>query len=283
MLGEPFQTRARSAVTPPGQIAVRSGVVEFVDAIVRGSADVAIIDPTLAGWNLTVSSSLVSAHVGTVLYISLTPEYAQAAVRMIRALGSGEVVTFGYSDDPVTFAGILRRQSRASRQEYLLRALEPQLSKLPAGIRSGIAAIAEQGDRIDSVDSLASLCGVTRSTLWRRLRNVGVGSAWGFVAGMALLRNYDSLTARNLTVRDIAHALGLRSTRALHRQCAVVASTSLRDIRAPMSIETLAANIAATLTSLAASPPRRMAPRLRPDQTQRRRSRQSVRAPDYRP
>lgn len=278
MLREPFHLRARSAVAPPGRIAIRSGVIEFIDAIIRGASDVAVVDPTLAGPNTAVSASLASAHLGTVLYISLTPEYAQAAVKMIRALGAGEIVTYGYTDDPTTFAGILRKQSRASRHEYLLRALEPQISRLPAEFRSGLEAITEQGDRINSVDNLASLCGVTRGTVWRRLRNAGISSAWGFVAGLSLMRNYDSLTGKNLTIMEIAHSVGLGSPRALQRRCLVVSGLPLGAIRAPISIQDLAQSIAVTLTSI----PRKGSGQPKQAQrTQRRRARAAVRAVDY--
>lgn len=270
--------RARAAVAPPGQIAIRSGVVEFIDAIVGGSSDVAVVDPTLAGRNRSVADSLVSAHLGTVLYITLTPEYAQAAVKMIRELGSGDIVTYGYTDDPTTFAGKLRNQSRANRHEYLLRALEPQISRLPPEFRSGIQAIAEQGDRIDSVDSLSSLCGVTRSTLWRNLRNVGIVSTWGFVAGLSLMRDYDSLVAEGRTMKDIAHMVGLGSIRALRRRCLVASGLSLREIRAPISIQELARSIAVTLTTT------RRATGEQQKQTQpkqRRCPQAAVRAPEY--
>ena len=257
MLREPFHVRARSAVAPAGQIAIRSGVVEFIEAIVRGASDVAVVDPTLTGPNSAVSDSLVSAHLGTVLYITLTPEYAQAAVRMIRALGAGDIVTYGYTDDPTTFAEILRKQSRASRHEYLLRALEPQISRLPPEFQLGIQAIAEQGDRINSVDNLASLCGVTRCTVWRRLRNAGITSAWGFVAGLSLIRNYDSLIWKDHPIMEIARAVGLGSVRALQRRCVAVSGLSLGAIRAPISIEQLAEHIAITLTTSRNAPGRR--------------------------
>ncbi|MEO7217819.1 MAG: hypothetical protein ABI026_06465 [Gemmatimonadaceae bacterium] len=278
MLREPFHLRARAAVAPPGQIAIRSGVVEFIDAIVGGSSDVAVVDPTLAGGSRSVSDSLVSAHLGTVLYITLTPEYAQAAVKMIRALGSGDIVTYGYTDDPTTFAGKLRKQSRASRHEYLLRALEPQISRLPPEFRSGIQTIAEQGDRINSVDSLSVLCGVTRSTLWRNLRNVGIMSTWGFVAGLSLMRDYDSLVAVGRTMKDIAHMVGLGSVRALRRRCLVVSGLSLREIRAPVSIEELARRIAVSLTTARQTTSEQQK---QPQPKQRGRARAAVRAPDY--
>jgi hypothetical protein len=278
MLRRPFHVRARSAVVPPSLVAIRSEVVDFVDAVVRGLSDVAVVDPTLAELNREVPNSLSRMHLGTVLYIRLTPEYAQAAVGMIRELGSGEIVTYGYTDDPMTFAGILRRQSRANRHQYLLRALEPQISLLPPELRAGIEAMSEQGDRIDSVDSLASVCGVTRGTLWRQLRNAGISSAWGFVAGLSLLRNYDALVGKGLKILDVAHAVGLSSERALQRRCVVVSGLTLRAIREPVSIQELAQRIAVILTTpahLATRPQQPAQP------TQPRHVREAVRARDY--
>lgn len=248
MLRRPFHRRARSAVVPPGSVAIRSGAMDFIDAVTRGSSDVALVDPTLAERDPEIPGSLVRAHLGTVLYIQLTPEYAQAAVGMIREIGTGEIVTYGYNDDPVTLAGILRRQARANRSQHLLRALAPQIAILPAGLRAGIDRMSEYGDRIDSVDCLAGLCGVTRGTLWRQFKNAGIMSTWGFVAGLTMLRNYDVLIDRHLKIIDVAHAVGLNSERALQRRCIAISGLSFRAIRAQLSIQDLANRIANVLT-----------------------------------
>lgn len=249
MLRKPFHVRARSAVAPPGFMAIRSGPIDFIDAVTRGSSDVALVDPTLAERDPGIPESLVRAHLGTVLYIQLTPEYAQAAVGMIREIGSGEIVTYGYNDDPATLAEVLRRQSRANRSQHLLRALAPQIAALPPELRAGIDRMADYGDRIDSVDCLASLCGITRGTLWRQFRNVGITSPWGFVSGLTMLRNYDVLVDRRLKIIDIAHAVGLNSERALQRRCVAISGLAFNVIRTSLSIEDLAGRIANVLTT----------------------------------
>jgi len=230
-------------------VAIRSAALDFIDAVARGSSDVAVVDPTLAEHDRGVPDSLSRAHLGTVLYIQLTPEYAQAAVGMIREVGSGEIVTYGYNDDPKTLAGILHRQSRANRGNYLLRELSTQIGLLPPPIRAGIDSIRKYGDRIDSVDSLASVCGVTRSTLWRQLRNVGISSAWGFVTGLTMVRKYDALIDPNSGLSATARALGVSSMRALQHRCTTVVGLTLDEIRKPISIEELAVRIADVLTA----------------------------------
>src|SRR5665213_501160 len=102
MLRAPFHVRARSAVAPPGSVAIRSGTVDFIDAVMRGSSDVALVDPMLVARDRGIVDSLSRAHLGTVLYIRLTPEYAQASVGVVRELGEGEIGTCGYSDEPTT-------------------------------------------------------------------------------------------------------------------------------------------------------------------------------------
>lgn len=250
MLRKPFRARARSAVAPPDYVAMRPGPMDFIDAVTRGSSDVALVDPTLAERDCEIAESLSRAHLGTVLYIQLTPEYAQAAVGMIREVGSGEVVTYGYNDDPTTFAGILRRQSRVNRGQLLLRALAPQIANLPSEVRAGVRSMSEYGDRIDSVDCLASVCGITRSTLWRRLRSAGISSAWGFVTGITMLRNYDALVDADNGLLTIARAVGVSSARALQHRCTAVVGLTLEEIRKPISIEELAIRIAGVLTTL---------------------------------
>lgn len=249
MLRAPFHLRARSAVAPPGLVSIRSDVVDFIDAVTRGSSDVAVVDPVLAKRDRAISDSLLRAHLGTVLYIHLTPEYAQASVGLIRELRAGEIVTYGYNDDPTTFADILRRQSRASRGHLLLRALAPQIAALPPGLRRGMGNISDQGHRIDSVERLATLCGVNRGTLFRHFKHAGITSASGFVTGLTFLRNYDALVDASLRMLDVARAVGLSSERSLQRRIVAVTGLSIRDIRAPVSIEHLTECIAGVLTS----------------------------------
>lgn len=249
MLKAPFHVRAQSAVLPPGSIAIRPESADFIDAVTRGSSDVAVVDPTLAERDRRIASSLSRTHLGTVLYIRLTPEYAQASVGLIRELGTDEIVTYGLNDDPRTFAGILRRQSRAERGHFLMRLLAPQIAALPCTIRRGLTHMAEQGDRIDSVDRMASVCGVTRGTLSHHFKAAGIMSAWGLVAGLQFLRNYDVLIDDSLTVLDVARAVGLSSARSLQRQCVAISGLTLQDIRTPVSIEHLASCIAGVLTA----------------------------------
>ncbi|HEY8312211.1 MAG TPA: hypothetical protein VIG47_16715, partial [Gemmatimonadaceae bacterium] len=177
---------------------MRSATGDFIEAISRGASDVALVDPTLVECNRGVAGSLSRAHLGTVLYIELTPEYAQASIELIRELGAGEIVTYGYNDDPTTLASILRRQSRVNRGQLLLRALAPQIALMPPALRRGIRNISDDGHRIESADRLATFCGVTRFTLFRNFKKAGIVSTLGFVTGLALLRNYDLLIDASL-------------------------------------------------------------------------------------
>jgi AraC-like DNA-binding protein len=249
MLRKPFYLRARAAVAPMGSMALRAGTPDFIDAVIRGSADVAVVDPTLAARDHDVTGSLARAHLGTVIYIQLTPEYAQASVGLLRELGSGDIITFDYNDDPATFADILMRQSRAHRGQLLVQALAPQISALPPTLRNALDRISEQGHRIDSVDRLASVCGVARGTLLRNFKDGGIKSASGFVAALTLLRNYDALIDEGVTTIDVARAMGLSSERALQRRCVAISGLSLSEIRRPVSIQYFAERIARVLTS----------------------------------
>jgi AraC-like DNA-binding protein len=248
MLRKPFHNRARAAVAPPGSVAIRSATVDFIDAVTRGSSDVAVVDPMLAERDREIPGSLSRAHLGTVLYILLTPEYAQASIGLIQELGTGEIVTYGYNDDPTTFADILRRQSRASRGQLLVAALSPQLKTLPTALYRRINHVSEQAHRIDSVDALARVCGTTRSTLSRQFRNAGIASPWGFVSALTLLRNYDALIDDSLTLLDVARAVGLSSERALQRQCMAVSGLSVAAIREPLPIERFVEHLTQVLT-----------------------------------
>jgi AraC-like DNA-binding protein len=249
MLRRPFHERARAAVTPPGSVAIRSAAVDFVDAVTRGSSDVAVVDPILAERDRAIPGSLSRARLGTVLYILLTPEYAQASIDLIRELGIGEIVTFGYNDDPATFADILRRQARASRGQLLVTALAPQLKALPPALHSRIAHVSEEGHRIASVEQLAGVCDITRWALARHFRAAGIASLSGFVAALTLLRNYDVLSDRSLTLLNVARSVGLSSERALRRQCLAVSGLPVAVVREPLPIERFVESVVGTLTA----------------------------------
>ena len=249
MLRRPFHNRARAAVTPPGSVTIRSATADFIDAVTRGSSDVAVVDPVLAERDHGIPGSLSRAHLGTVLYILLTPEYAQASIDLIRELGIGEIVTYGYNDDPTTFADILRRQSRASRGQLLVTALSQRLKTLPPALYSCINHVSDEGHRIDSVERLARVCGTTRWALSRQFRNAGIASPSGFVTALTLLRNYDVLADRSLTLLDIARAVGLSSERALRRQCIAVSGLSVAAIREPLPIERFVERVVDVLTT----------------------------------
>ena len=249
MLRPPFHARAQSAIAPPGTVIIRSGTGDFIEAIARGASDVALVDPTLVECNRGVAGSLSRAHLGTVLYIELTPEYAQSSIELIRELGTGEIVTYGYNDDPTTLANILRRQSRINRGQFLLRALAPQIALLPPAMGRCIRNISDNGHRIESADRLAAFCGVTHFALFRNFKRAGITSTLGFVTGLVLLRNYDLLIDPTLATLDIARAVGLSSGRSLQHQVETTTGMSLQAIRKPVSIEYLAERIAATLTA----------------------------------
>jgi AraC-like DNA-binding protein len=251
MLRAPLHARAQSAVLPSWSIAIRPETADFIDAVTRGSSDVAIVDPMLANRDRGIARSLSRAHLGTILYIRLTPEYAQASIGLMRELGTGDIVTYGFNDDPRTFAGIMRRHSRAQRGQYLIRALAPQIAALPRTIGRLIRNMPEQGDRIDSVDCLASVCGVTRGRLSRHFKAAGIASARRFVTGLQFLRSYDVLVDDGLSVLDTARAVGLSSARSLQQQCVAVSGLTIQDVRTPVSIEQLAACMAAKLTGAA--------------------------------
>jgi len=249
MLRRPFHNRARAAVMPPGSVTIRSDTADFIDAVMRGSSDVAVVDPTLAERDRGIPVSLSRAHLGTVLYILLTPEYAQASIDLIRELGVGEIVTYGFNDDPTTFADILRRQARASRGQLLVTALSRRLKTLPPALYGTIAHVSEEGHRIDSVERLARVCGTTRWVLSRQFRSAGIASPAGFVTALTMLRNYDVLTDSTLTLLDVARAMGLSSERALRHKCTAVSGLSIAEIREPLPIERFVERVVDVLTT----------------------------------
>jgi len=249
MLRKPFYLRACAAVAPTGSMALRTGTPDFIDAVVRGSADVAVVDPMLVARDRDISDSLARSHLGTVIYIRLTPEYAEASIGLLRELGSGEIITFGYNDDPETFARAMRRQSRAQRAQLLIRALSQQIIALPPSLRGALERMADAGHRVDSVDRLSAVCGVSRGTLLRNFKDAGIRSPSGFAAALTLLRNFDALIDERLATIDVARAVGLSSERVLRRRCITLSGLTLDQVREPVCIEYFADRIAHVLTA----------------------------------
>ncbi len=248
MLEPDFANRVRPAVEPPGILTSRADTSSFIDAVKRGWADVAIVDPTLAQSSAAVPTVLCEAHLGTVLYIRLTQEYAVSLVAFVRRV-EAVVVIFGHNDDPRAFASLLLRSSRTARGKLLLTLLGPCLEELPKSIRDGINDLNERCRRADSVATLACYCGVPRSTLTRRLRMVGIRSAIDLIAALNLVRNFDVLADSRLSLQSSARTLGLASARRLTRRCVGLAGMTPCEIRENPSLESFTTRIVDSLTS----------------------------------
>jgi hypothetical protein len=246
MLTSVFQNRVRAAVQPPGVVTFRSNTPAFIDTIRRGWPDIAIIDPTLVRLDATVPASLKRAHLGAVLYIRLTPDHAASVIAFVRQLAA-EVVTFGYNDDPGTFAALLTRSSRHRRGLLLLEMLQRQIGALPRLIRDGIRDLNERCDHVDSVATLASYTGVKRSALERRLREVGIRSTSNLVTGLNLVRNFDILADPTLSLQATTSLLGMSSVRCMSRRCVALSGLTPSVIRSGMTIDTFATRVAQTL------------------------------------
>lgn len=248
MLELDFMKRVNSAVEPPDILASRPDISDFIDALRRGWPDVAIVDPTLTRSSADVPIMLRKTHVGTVLYVRLTPAYAKSLVAFVRK-AEATVVTFGYGDDPRSLAAVLFRSSRNARGRLLLDLLSPFLAELPKPIRDGLDDLNERCKRVDSVATLACYCSVGRSTLTRRLCSVGIKSAADLVMGLALVRNFDTLTNSNISLQSCARMLGMTSAKRLIRHCARLSGMTPNELRLQPPVEKFALRIAESLTS----------------------------------
>lgn len=247
MLTGRFRDRIRAAVDPPGALSVQLRTAEFTDSVARGWPHVAILDPTLPDNVGAVVACLRRARLGTVLYVRLTPAYASCLVAFVRQ-ANADVVTYGYSDDPVTLARVLTLTAHRERGSILLQFLTEALTALPSHIRRGIEEFNKSVQHIDSARQLACYCGVSNYTLNVHLRNAGMASAKRVVAALALVRAYDVLADAGLPVCHAAAQLRIASARALEHRCVTVSGARIRQLREGMSLEDFAKRVAERVT-----------------------------------
>lgn len=246
MLAPPFSDRARAAVASFGTLALRDRSRDFLDAVARGWPDVAVVDPTLPDDHVEVAQSLLRCHVPTVAYIRLTPEYAASLIAFVREVRA-RVVTFGYNDDPRSLSIVLQHSPSVQNGRMLLSLLEPCIIELPHRLWRAVEEMNERCERLESVSQMAAYCAMTRQAVTLCFNACGIGSASTFVQALALIRSYDSLADSTIAPVHAARLLGLSSARSLDRRCRRVTGLSLREIRAPISIETVTVRTALSL------------------------------------
>ena len=228
--------RVRSAVLPPASLAARDHTSELVDALRRGWPDVALLDPTLVNEPGTLVWPLRKAHVGTVLYVYLTREYLVAAIRLGEHLAV-QIMTYGYNDDPSSLRCVLDCRSRAARGAVLLHALAARLSELPPTSQAGIRAANEREADLWSVRQITSYCSVSRHALAIQLHRVGIRSIHSLVTALQLVRNYEVLADKSVSLSMAARLVGVSSARVLDQQCRAVSGTRIAVIRNGLSLE----------------------------------------------
>lgn len=217
--------------------------------IVRKGVEVVLLDTraNLTPGLLRPLAACARDHgVGIVLVGSRGTVCARCIVA-VAATGPCEVVLEPFDDSNQVDRAVLAAASHASIQALLLAALAEPFEKAPDSLLSHLIGIVIGVSHIDSPAILAQESAVTRRTLDRWFRRMGLKSVRLFLAAARAVRAVPALRRRNEPLREIAKRTRFGSEGSLHRQTLALTGLAPREAVGTLSDEELVTVIVSRL------------------------------------
>ena len=165
-----------------------------------------------------------------ILYASLTTLAMRNSVSLARVTSARLL----FQGDPESIRTIQRWLSASVSSNLapsLLLQLEPVLRMLPVPLLRNVRRMVLDLDGCNSAAKLASLSGMTRRTLERRLAIAGIPSVRLLLNVCRFVRFQSVIENAEITVAHAAKSSGLGCSRTLERQCMEVTGHSVRQLR----------------------------------------------------
>ncbi len=167
----------------------------------------------------------------TVLYTSPAGSGMRPAWELLRR-GVAGLMLVGTDDHPSAIRSLVERVTTNRLAERFLSAIERPLAHLPENLQRAVRELVGAPHHFASVERIADAGAVTRRHLSRLLTSVGLTSAWEILVCARVLRAYQLLQSRSMTVEGTARRLELEP-RVLSRHIRVATHLgSARDLRA---------------------------------------------------
>ncbi|HEY5086575.1 MAG TPA: hypothetical protein VII66_04365 [Gemmatimonadaceae bacterium] len=131
----------------------------------------------------------------------------------------------------------------------LLKLLEPNMERLPSGLRERLISMFRSSDGPHSPDGLAAACSLARRSLDRSLFDAGLVSARLIIEGPRIVCGYRAITTSRIPFKHVATMLGYTAPRTLDAQLRRLLGTTSGSLRLhPLSCDEAASRLAQRLT-----------------------------------
>lgn len=208
--------------------------------------DVLVVDPVADGsTRLDVVEQIHRQHstLPIVIYTTLSATSMHAIAQLGR-IGIEHVVLNRFDDDRRRFLDLLERVPGQALSDKMLRALAPELARLPVTVVRAIEQLFRSPARFRNAQDLAAASGSIHRTFYRQLDSVGIHSPRLLVAAARLVRVYSLLRDPERHIKEVATSAGYHSQFQLTQHMRTLTGQTPRVVRQTIEPEQFVAMLA---------------------------------------
>jgi hypothetical protein len=209
-----------------------------------------VLDPALLTPSVveTIATRLTEYPRDVVAFSSVTTAALESAVILAQRT-SARFVFRGTPNEKAALERALLLTPDAALRSAVLALIEPNLERLPSGIRDRLVSMFRTGDGPHSPDALAAATAVTRRSMDRYLSDAGFPSTRLLVEAAHITSGYRAITGSQIPLRNIAAMLGYSGQRTMDAQLKVLLGVTSAALRAhPLTCDEAARRITLQLT-----------------------------------
>jgi AraC-like DNA-binding protein len=215
-------------------------------AVQQRVPDVLIVDPMVDGTPridviLEVQGQFPSLPI--VIYTTLSATSMKPIVELGRK-GIEHLVLNRFDDERKRFLELLERAPAQNLSDRMLRALAPELSKLPMTMVRAVEQLYRTPGRFRTAQDLAAAAGTLLRTVYRQLEMAGIHSPRLLVASARLLRAYSLLRDPGRHIKEVAAKVGYHSHYQFVQHMRALTGHTPRAVRAQVEPEQFVALLA---------------------------------------
>lgn len=166
------------------------------------------------------------------------------AIAHLGRIGVEHVVLNRFDDERRRFLELLERVPAQALSEQMLRALAPELAKLPVTVVRAIEQLFRSPARFRTAQDLSAASGAINRTFYRQLDLAGIHSPRLLVAAARLLRAYALLRDPQRQIKEVASRAGYHSQHQLTQHMRTLTGQTPRVVRQTMEPEAFVALLA---------------------------------------
>ncbi|HYC51022.1 MAG TPA: helix-turn-helix domain-containing protein [Gemmatimonadaceae bacterium] len=211
-----------------------TGWEELRTVVQQHVTDVVVVDPLADGSPRTEVIEEIHRQdpsLPIVIYTTLSNVSTRALLTLGR-IGLEHVVFNRFDDERRRFLELLERVPGQTLSDQMLKALSPELARLPAPVVRAIDQLFRAPVRFRNAQDLSAAAGTQLRTLYRQLDSAGIHSPRLLVAAARLLRSYALLRDPGRQIKEVAAKVGYHSQYQLTQHMRALAGHTPRTVRA---------------------------------------------------